>query len=176
MWFFLSTLMFSQIRCRSITMQMRYTWSCNGKREQNLHMTIFLTIIWRKTCGCDRLESLSSLEETHEVHVQEPVLHQNHHVTHRVHPACKRTPTLSIMRRMSLKKPVVGIRIRMFLGLPDPDPLIRAEVCIRILPFSHKDGEQTEIMLACETKILAQNFSKKSNFKDAEQTEIMLAN
>ncbi len=34
----------------------------------------------------------------------------------------------------------------MFLGLPaDPDLL---EVWIRILPFSHKDGEQTEIMLA----------------------------
>jgi hypothetical protein len=32
----------------------------------------------------------------------------------------------------------------MFLGLLDPDP----EVRIQILPFSHKDVEQTEIMLA----------------------------
>jgi hypothetical protein len=38
----------------------------------------------------------------------------------------------------------------MFLGLPDPDPLVRAlEVWIelRILLFSHKGVEQTEIML-----------------------------
>jgi hypothetical protein len=35
----------------------------------------------------------------------------------------------------------------MFLALPDPDPLV-IEVWIRILPFSHKSVEQTEIMLA----------------------------
>jgi hypothetical protein len=34
------------------------------------------------------------------------------------------------------------IRIRKFLGLPYPDPLVR---CI---PFSHKGIERTEIMLA----------------------------
>jgi hypothetical protein len=55
-----------------------------------LNYSSILTRISRKTCGCDRLESLGSLEETHEVHVQEPVLHQNHHVTHRVHPTCKK--------------------------------------------------------------------------------------
>jgi hypothetical protein len=44
--------------------------------------------------------------------------------------------------------PVLGIRIRgrMFLGLPDPDPLVRGK--IQILPFSHKGVEWTEIMLA----------------------------
>jgi hypothetical protein len=34
-----------------------------------------------------------------------------------------------------------------FLDLPDPDPLVR-EVWIRILAFSHKDVERTEITLA----------------------------
>jgi hypothetical protein len=32
-------------------------------------------------------------------------------------------------------------------GLPDPDPLVK-EVWIRILPFSQKGVERTEIMLA----------------------------
>jgi hypothetical protein len=41
----------------------------------------------------------------------------------------------------------------MFLGLPDPDPdpLVRGTdpgSLIRILPFSHKGVERTEIMLA----------------------------
>jgi hypothetical protein len=36
---------------------------------------------------------------------------------------------------------VLGIRIRMFLGLQDPDPAPD-------LPFSHKDVERTEIILA----------------------------
>jgi hypothetical protein len=47
---------------------------------------------------------------------------------------------------------VLGIRIRktrMFLGLPDPDPLVRDMIRLRIrnLPFSHS-VERTEIMLA----------------------------
>jgi hypothetical protein len=53
-----------------------------------------------------------------------------------------------------------------FLGLPDPlvrstdpDPLVRAsEVRIRILPFSHKGVERTEIMLVKE------NFNTKFIF------------
>ncbi len=55
--------------------------------------------------------------------------------------------------------PVLGIRIRirricMILGLPEEVPLVRgmdpdpARLLIRILPFSHKGVEQTEIMLA----------------------------
>ncbi len=45
----------------------------------------------------------------------------------------------------------------MYLDLQDPDPFIRgadpdpslfSEVRIRILPFSHKSGERTEIMLS----------------------------
>jgi hypothetical protein len=55
---------------------------------------------------------------------------------------------------------VLGIRIRihrirMFLGLPDPDPLVRGTdpesgsgSGPRILPFSHKCVDRTEIMLA----------------------------
>jgi hypothetical protein len=51
---------------------------------------------------------------------------------------------------------VLGIRIRMFLGLPDPDPLVRGPD-----PpfFSHKGVERTEIMLA--KKILTSNLSLK---------------
>jgi hypothetical protein len=48
--------------------------------------------------------------------------------------------------------------IHMFLGLPDPDPF--SEVWIRILPFSHKGVERTEIMLA--NKILIQYFLAKN--------------
>jgi hypothetical protein len=57
--------------------------------------------------------------------------------------------------------PVLRIRIqirtiRMFLGLPDPDPLVRGTDPdpaadpdrLRILPFSHKYVERTEIMPA----------------------------
>ncbi len=46
--------------------------------------------------------------------------------------------------------PVLGIRIRMFLGLPDPDPLVSGTDPdpARILPFSHKCVERTEIMAA----------------------------
>jgi hypothetical protein len=56
---------------------------------------------------------------------------------------------------------MLGIRIRislirMFMGLPDLDPLVR------VIPFSHKDGERTEIMLE-NSKILTQNFSIKLN-------------
>jgi hypothetical protein len=54
----------------------------------------------------------------------------------------------------------------MFLGLsdPGPDPLVSGEVPvrIRILPFSHKCVERTEIMVV--KTILTQNFSKKLNF------------
>jgi hypothetical protein len=50
-------------------------------------------------------------------------------------------------------KPVLGIRIPMFLDLPDPDPLvrevwIRIRLRIRILPFSNKGVERTDIMPA----------------------------
>jgi hypothetical protein len=47
--------------------------------------------------------------------------------------------------------PVLGIQIRMFLGLPDPDPLVRGTW---ILPFSDK-GERNERM---QIKILTHNF------------------
>ncbi len=42
------------------------------------------------------------------------------------------------------------LRIHMFLGLLDPDPLVRGTVrlWICILPFSHEDVERTEILLA----------------------------
>ncbi len=48
---------------------------------------------------------------------------------------------------------MLGIRIWicMFLGLPDPDLLVRASevlIRIRILPFPHKGVERAEIMLA----------------------------
>jgi hypothetical protein len=52
---------------------------------------------------------------------------------------------------------VLGIRIRrirMFLGLKDPDTLVRGR--IRIPPFSHKGVERIEIILLSQ-KILAQN-------------------
>jgi hypothetical protein len=61
------------------------------------------------------------------------------------------------MRSGSFFSAVLGIRIRihrirMFLGLQDldPDPLVRGTVRIRIriLPFSHRGVERTEIMLA----------------------------
>jgi hypothetical protein len=52
----------------------------------------------------------------------------------------------------------------MFLGLQDPDPLSEVRIRIRILPFSHKDVERTEIMLA-KCRILTHIFSKKLNFK-----------
>jgi hypothetical protein len=50
--------------------------------------------------------------------------------------------------------PLVWFRkIRMFFGLPDPNPLVRGTLAlirirIRLLPFSHKGVERTEIMLA----------------------------
>jgi hypothetical protein len=52
--------------------------------------------------------------------------------------------------RIGLSRPVLGIllrisRIRMFLGLPDPE--VRVRICLQILHFSHKDVERTEIML-----------------------------
>ncbi len=52
--------------------------------------------------------------------------------------------------------------ISMFLGLLDPDPL-EVLIRLRILPFSHKGVERTEIMLA--NKILTQNFRKNKIFK-----------
>jgi hypothetical protein len=36
----------------------------------------------------------------------------------------------------------------MFLGLPGPDPLVRGKDPAPDLPFSHKDVERTEIVLA----------------------------
>jgi hypothetical protein len=49
----------------------------------------------------------------------------------------------------------------MFLGLPDPDPLVTGTVRIRfrLLPFSHKGVEQTAMMHA------KSNFSTKFIFK-----------
>ncbi len=38
--------------------------------------------------------------------------------------------------------PLSVLGIRMFLGLPDPDPLVRGMDWIRILSFSHKGVEQ----------------------------------
>jgi hypothetical protein len=40
----------------------------------------------------------------------------------------------------------------MFLCLPDPDRLSDPDPTPRILPFSHKGVERTEIMLAQNTK------------------------
>jgi hypothetical protein len=39
---------------------------------------------------------------------------------------------------------VLGIRIRMFLGLPDPhpDPLVKSRIQIRILPSSSKNSKK----------------------------------
>jgi hypothetical protein len=54
----------------------------------------------------------------------------------------------------------ICIRIRKFLGLPDPDPLVRGgRIRIPILPYSHNDVERTKIMLAKKFiyKILAKN-------------------
>jgi hypothetical protein len=56
-------------------------------------------------------------------------------------------------------KAVLGIRIRRFLGLPDPDPLVRGTDPAPDLDpaVSHKGVEPTEIMLAkCN---LTQNYS-----------------
>jgi hypothetical protein len=59
------------------------------------------------------------------------------------------------MRKNVMFFPVLGIRIRirsirMFLGLPDPDPLIRGmdPDPAPDLPFSHKCVERSEIMWA----------------------------
>jgi hypothetical protein len=55
--------------------------------------------------------------------------------------------------KLQVLRPVLEIRIRMFCGLPDPDPFISDEsqvwirIRIRILPFSQKGVERTEIML-----------------------------
>jgi hypothetical protein len=61
---------------------------------------------------------------------------------------------------------IISAMIRMFLGLSDPDPVVRGtdpgRIWLRILSFSHKSVKRTEIMLA--NKNLSQNFSKKSNF------------
>ncbi len=51
---------------------------------------------------------------------------------------------LMLIQWFGLEK--VRIRNRMFLGLPDQDPLVRG-ILIRILPFSQKGVERTEIML-----------------------------
>jgi hypothetical protein len=55
----------------------------------------------------------------------------------------------------------------MFLGFPDPDPLVRGTIRIRLqlqlLPFSHKGAERPELMLA--NKILTQKFSQKFRLK-----------
>jgi hypothetical protein len=53
-------------------------------------------------------------------------------------------------------KSSIGDQIRMFLGLPDPDPLVRGtdpdlvpdRIRLRILPFSHRCAELTEIVPA----------------------------
>jgi hypothetical protein len=64
-------------------------------------------------------------------------------------------------QRIPHMQAALGIRIRMFLGFPDPDPLVRDT---DPAPFSHKCVERTEIMLA--TNLLIQNFGKKLNFHD----------
>jgi hypothetical protein len=66
-----------------------------------------------------------------------------------------------------LYKSVLGIRnwIRMFLGLPDPDPLVRGTVLNLAPDPSHKCVERTEILPT--NKILTKNFRKfKFNFLD----------
>jgi hypothetical protein len=55
----------------------------------------------------------------------------------------------------------------MFLGLQDPDPLVRDRDPDRILPFSHKGVERTEIMLA------KQNFYTKCYQKIKLRLRIM---
>jgi hypothetical protein len=59
---------------------------------------------------------------------------------------------IRIRNRIRIRRIRIGCRIPVFLGLPDPDPLVRGTVWIRIrlriLPFSHKGVEWTEIMLA----------------------------
>ncbi len=62
---------------------------------------------------------------------------------------------------------LMGIRIRMFLSLQDPDPLVRGKdpgvrnrIRLRILPFSHKCVEQTEIMFAKYGEILTKPAGK----------------
>jgi hypothetical protein len=65
---------------------------------------------------------------------------------------CTRLFTLSERQKINItnrkwyRKPVLGIR--RFLGLPAPDPLVREELWIRILPFSHRGVKRIEIMLA----------------------------
>jgi hypothetical protein len=49
----------------------------------------------------------------------------------------------------------------MFLGLLDPDPLVRGTDPDPILPFPHKGVERNEKCL--QNKILTQNFIKKCN-------------
>ncbi len=57
--------------------------------------------------------------------------------------------------------PVLGIRIRIFLGLQDPDPLVRGTdpdpslLLIKVL---------SGLKYCLQNKILTQNFSKKLNF------------
>ncbi len=55
---------------------------------------------------------------------------------------------------------IISARIRMFLGLPDLDPLVRGTD--PDLSFCHKSVKRTEIMLA--NKNLSQNFRKKITF------------
>jgi hypothetical protein len=62
----------------------------------------------------------------------------------------------------------IRIQIRMFLGLPDPDPLVTCTdpdpPRIRILPFSHKSVQRIEIpaMVANYSKILIQSSPAKN--------------
>ncbi len=62
--------------------------------------------------------------------------------------------------QLSAGKPVLGIQI--FLGLPDPDTLVRGTDSDLNPPFSHKGVERTEILLAkCNFNTKC---SKKLNF------------
>ncbi len=69
--------------------------------------------------------------------------------TNVIHSESSHEQTKSPCHVIPYRYPVLGIqiRIRMFLGLPDPDPLIIKKVRIRIFRFSHKGVERTEIML-----------------------------
>jgi hypothetical protein len=58
---------------------------------------------------------------------------------------------------MQVFPPVLGIRTRMFLGLPDPDPLVRGMDPDPSLGVSG-------LKQCLQNKSLTQNFSKKLNF------------
>jgi hypothetical protein len=62
-------------------------------------------------------------------------------------PTCPEVERTEVQKTV-LFSPLLRIRIRMFLGLPDPDPLVRGADPDPILLFNHKGVERTAIMLA----------------------------